>query len=405
VIGELRTMTTLLLAFALAQDGFQPLFTGSVAGWVKRGGAATYTVEGGELVGRTAPGTPNTFLCPPGVYGDFELEFEVKVHPSLNSGVQVRSHSVGGYRNGAVHGYQVEIDNASGKAGGIYDEQRRGWLDDLVKRPAAGKAFKSGQWNRYRVSAIGDRLQTWVNGVPAADLRDDLAIYGFIGFQVHSTDSKTPLEVRWRNIRIKDLGVPGAQPPAGGKWLLRTQADTANWVHEGTGRDCRWTWDGEGLTIASGNGDLSTRESFGDSLLHVEFMTDDNGGEGQANGNSGVYFHQSYEIQVLNSAPRGPLHNECGGIYSVKAPDFAMAFPAYQWQAYDLKFTAPRWEGDKKVSNAKINAYHNGVLIHREVEIPKGTTAGREEGAGNRPIRLQDHGNKIRYRNIWIKPL
>lgn len=176
-------------------------------GWVQRGGEAIYSVEeNGVIVGETVPDTPNSFLCTVDHYCNFVLEFEVKVDPELNSGVQIRSNSYKDYRDGRVHGYQVEIDPSDRAwSGGIYDEARRGWLFNLEERPESRKAFQNGEWNHFRVEADGDHIRTWVNGVEAADLRDDRTACGFIGLQVHSTDSEEPLQVRWRNVRVKTI--------------------------------------------------------------------------------------------------------------------------------------------------------------------------------------------------------
>ena len=124
---------------AQADDGWVTLFDGkTTAGWVQRGGKAAYTVEDGVLVGRTVLGEKNSFLSPPKEYADFVLEFEVWVDPKVNSGVQIRSESKPGYRDGVVHGYQIEIDPSERAwSGGIYDEQRRGWLANPKDDPAA----------------------------------------------------------------------------------------------------------------------------------------------------------------------------------------------------------------------------------------------------------------------------
>jgi len=196
----------LLPAAAPAADDWVALFDGkSTAGWIQRGGKADFSVEDGALVGRTALGEKNSFLCPPKEYADFVLEFEVWVDPKLNSGVQVRSESRPEYRSGAVHGYQIEIDPSERAwSGGIYDEQRRGWLVSPKDDPAARKAFKVGEWNRYRVEANGDRLRTWINDVAVSDLTDGLTRSGFIGFQVHQAEADG-LVVKWRSIRIREL--------------------------------------------------------------------------------------------------------------------------------------------------------------------------------------------------------
>jgi hypothetical protein len=144
-------------------------------------------------------------MCTEKDYGDFELKFEVKVDNKLNSGVQIRSHSKKDYKNGRVHGPQVEIEAGPGEAGYIYSEGTgRGWLSqDRSKQDT----FQNNEWNRYRVLAVGPRIQTWVNGQPVADLTDEESPRsGFIGLQVHGIGKRAgPYEVRWRNIMIKDL--------------------------------------------------------------------------------------------------------------------------------------------------------------------------------------------------------
>ena len=211
------TMFVVLVAWAMSlhavreaeENGFVPLFDGkTLDGWEQKGGKAKYTVEDGCIVGTSVPNTSNSFLCTKKHYSDFILELEFKVDPGLNSGVQVRSNSLKEYRNGQVHGYQVEIDPSSRAwTGGIYDEGRRGWLFTLKDNEAARKAFKPNDWNKLRVECRGERIKTWVNGVPAADLTDSMTRSGFIALQVHGVGSRQdPLSVRWRNIRLKDLG-------------------------------------------------------------------------------------------------------------------------------------------------------------------------------------------------------
>ena len=191
-----------------AKDGFVPLFDGkSLDGWKQLGGKAKYEAADGVIVGSTVPKTPNSFLCTEKMYTDFILELEFKVDPNLNSGVQIRSNSLAEYKNGRVHGYQVEIDpSARAWSGGIYDEGRRGWLNNLKENEPARKAFKQNEWNHYRIIAEGDSIKTWINGVPAADLKDDMTAKGFIALQVHGVGGRVePIQVRWRNIRLKDL--------------------------------------------------------------------------------------------------------------------------------------------------------------------------------------------------------
>lgn len=215
----------LIAAPAAAEENWTPLFDGtSLKGWTQRGGEAKYRVENGEIVGTSVPNTSNSFLCTDKDYGDFILELEFKVNPELNSGVQIRSQCFDKETQapgkdkegkektikiaaGRVHGYQVEIDpKPRAFSGGIYDEGRRGWLQDLSKNESARLAFKSEDWNKFRIECRGDSIKTWINGVAAADIRDGLTPKGFIALQVHGVGKRTdPLEVRWRNIRIQEI--------------------------------------------------------------------------------------------------------------------------------------------------------------------------------------------------------
>ena len=189
-----------------AEKAWQNLFDGkTLNGWIQRNGKAQYTVEDGMIVGTTVLNTPNSFLCTEKMYADFVLELEFLVEPGMNSGIQIRSHSFEHFKDYRVHGYQVEIDTSDRAwSGGIYDEARRGWLYPLKDKPEAQKAFKQNQWNHYRIEAIGDRIRTWVNGIPAADLQDDMTSTGFIALQVHAS-KEAGRKIKWRNIRIQDI--------------------------------------------------------------------------------------------------------------------------------------------------------------------------------------------------------
>lgn len=207
---------------SLAADGWKQLFNGkNLDGWEQRSGTAKYRVEDGAIVGQTVAKTGNSFLCTQKTYGDFVLELEFKVG-KMNSGIQFRSEF---YRqptekeiNGKmkkfpadrVFGYQYEIDpSPRAFTGGVYDEARRGWIFDLKNNEAARKAFKEGEWNQARIECRGDHIQTWINGVKAADFRDSMTLRGIIALQVHGigdgTKTKPGEEIRWRNLRLKEL--------------------------------------------------------------------------------------------------------------------------------------------------------------------------------------------------------
>jgi hypothetical protein len=161
-----------------------------------------------------------------------------------------------------------------------------------------------------------------------------------------------------------------------------------------------------------------TTESFGDFTLHIEFrlpFKPETAPGSQDRGNSGVYTHNRYETQVLDSfgldydinswkqKPPSDPKQWCGCLYKFKLADTNMSLPPLRWQTYDIDFTAAKFEGEKKIKDARISVVHNGVKIHDDVALPKGTGAGggrKEIPAG--PIVLQGHGNPVRYRNIWI---
>jgi len=224
-----------------AAEDWQVLFDGkTLDGWTVRNGNATFTIEDAAIVGRTAIGSPNSFLCNNGEYGDFELEFDVKVDEGLNSGVQIRSREAtqadvdgagqaapeattapaptnkkNGLPLGRLFGPQVEIETSPGQSGYIYGEATgRGWISEEPRSKDIAVShhshFKNGEWNSYRIVAKGPRIQTWINGQPVADLIDETGYAthpkGFIGLQVHSIPKdKGPFQVAWRNIRIRPL--------------------------------------------------------------------------------------------------------------------------------------------------------------------------------------------------------
>jgi len=212
---------TAFTALAADKDGFKPIFNGkNLDGWEQHSGKAEYRVEDGAVVGKTVAGTGNSFICTKKPYGDFILELEFKVATNMNSGIQFRSQfydkdtevEIAGKKKkfpaDRVFGYQYEIDPGDRAwTAGVYDEGRRGWLADLKDNEAARKAFKNGEWNKARIECKGDHIQTFINGVKAADFKDSLTAKGIIALQMHRIGKgKQPgEEVRWRNLRIKEL--------------------------------------------------------------------------------------------------------------------------------------------------------------------------------------------------------
>ncbi len=220
-----------LIVPAVAEDGWISLFDGrSLQGWTQaEHGKAKYEVVDGAIQGTTVEGSPNSFLMTVEEYGDFELQFEVKVHPELNSGCQIRSRGKtvrdvaeeterqgkapqGTNGRGRFHGPQIEIESTKGFSGFVYGEATgRGWLSPEPPDPTAShKLVRVGDWNHFRIVAVGNRIQTFINGKPVADLTHD-EIYrshprGHIGLQVHGIKAGTgPFNVAWKNLRLKPL--------------------------------------------------------------------------------------------------------------------------------------------------------------------------------------------------------
>ena len=211
------------LSLPLIAGEWIDLFNGKdLSGWIKKGGIATYKVEDGAIVGTTKPKTENTFICPDKQFDDFELEFDVKCDPELNSGVQIRSSSLAKdipegvtkqqmnramkrVNENSLFGPQVEIA-ANGNAGALYFEGIGGWLIEpnveLTKN-----VYKRNDWNHYRILAKGSQIKVWINGSKISDSMEQKTGLksGFLGFQVHKVKTDLPLNVRWKNIKIRTL--------------------------------------------------------------------------------------------------------------------------------------------------------------------------------------------------------
>ena len=198
----------------------------------------------------------------------------------------------------------------------------------------------------------------------------------------------------------------GQKPPAGAVVLLPFEEGQAPSTDAWAGMDgkpCPWIrLDSSAVQVRGGN--VQTKKSFGNVKLHVEFRVPYMpAARGQGRGNSGVYLQSRYEVQVLDSFGLEPKDNECGGIYSVGAPKAVASLPPGRWQTYDITFTAPEVADGKITKPAVITVMHNGIKIHENVKIDHVTTAGVGGPiVAPAPLMLQDHGNPVQFRNVWI---
>jgi hypothetical protein len=449
----MRTTRTLLAVLALgvataamARDA-ENLFDGkSLKGWKQLGGAADYQVIDGAIVGSSRPGVANSFLVTEKTYGDFILDFDVRqdVGPT-NSGVQFRSHSTPDFENGRVHGYQTDIDPSPRQwSGSIYEEAQRGWFYTNDLNPPSKSLYKFGEWNHYRVEAIGPRLRVWINDGAVADVIDEGSKEGFFGLQVHSINSaeEAGRTVSWRKLKVQTVNLkprPGmgifirntvandlhADEKAQG-WRLLWDGKTANGWRSATGDG----FPAQGWSLANGElavqprgggGDIMTDEEFGAFELQMEFKV-------SAGANSGIFY--------LLTSPRDPASGAPLGLeYQIlddeRHPDAKLGIDGNRTLAslYDIYpraklmtnvGIAPKvgvWQHARIVSRADGTVEHwlNGVKV---LEFQRGSSdyrahvaAGKFKntpGFGEAPkgrILLQDHGDAVAFRSIKVKPL
>ncbi|NRA95485.1 MAG: DUF1080 domain-containing protein [Planctomycetes bacterium] len=384
-------------------DGWVNLFDGkTLDGWTQRNGTAKYTVSDGTIVGTTNEGSPNSFLCTNRDYSDFELVFDVKVHDRLNSGVQIRSRTRGGPQ-GRVNGPQVEIE-ASGangaQAGYIYGEAAGGWMTpNNIRKPH--KHLKDGEWNAYRVLAVGNNIKVWINGTLISDLTHEKRYQshprGFIGLQVHGIGrNQGPYDVRWRNIRLRELRGEDA-----GWKRLYNRKDLSGWKTDGN-----WLPQTDGsLMIEPRSGEkgwqrfgayLWSEKKYKDFILDVEYSY-------PKGGNSGVFFrvgdlkspvNTGIECQILDSTgKKGAMtHHDHGGIISTVGASANMSKPAGEWNRMIVMCRGHHLRVDL-----------NGQAII-DVMLDKSAVKDRP-GEGH--VGLQDHGEPhvIRFRNVLLKEL
>ncbi len=419
-----------------------------LSAWEQLNGTAPFKVEkGGVVVGTTVLDSPNSFICTKEKYGDFILEFDTWFDPKMNSGVQIRSESKADYNKGRVHGYQVELDpSARAWSGGIYDEARRGWLYTLDKNPAGQKALKVGEWNHYRVEAIGNSIRTWINGVPCADLVDGLTPSGFIALQVHSIgkdEARVGLQVKWKNIRILTDNLEKYSTPyapvipqvsfldntltdrekSEGWKLLFDGKSSAGWMNARTKTFPTTGWEIKDGILAinpetkkqGGGGDIVTVDKYRNFELIIDFKYKEGANGGikyfiDTEVNKGALASIGCEYQILDDsnhpdAKAGINGNRTlAGLYDLIAPKKKRDNGADAWNRATII-----------VNGNKVQHWLNGQMT---VEYERGNQAWKDLVATskfkNSPgfgevqegrILLQDHGNIVMFKNLKIREI
>jgi len=421
------------------------LFNGKdLSGWKQLNGQAKFEVKNGEIIGTTIPNTPNSFLATEKEYTDFILELEFRADSTMNSGIQFRSESKADYQNGRVFGYQMEIDPSTRAwSGGIYDEGRRLWLYSLEFNPAAKKAYKKNGWNKYRIECVGHQVKTWVNGVPAAYLIDDILTKGFIALQVHSIGKPEDAgkQIRWRNIRIQTQNLIPAKEEV--IFVVNLNKNDISAAEKKQGISLLWDgrstngWRGayktafpsKGWQISDGvlevvpsggsesanGGDIVTEKLYGAFELQFEFKLTDGANSGvkyfvtEKEGNTGSAI--GLEYQVLDDD---------------KHPDAKLGADGNRTIAslYDLIPSTKYGQANRKIgewNRGMIRVYPDNRIEHflngyKVVEYQRGTqmfaalvarskyAQWKDFGMAEKGrILLQDHGDKVEFRSIKIR--
>jgi hypothetical protein len=431
------------------KEPWQYLFNGvDLTGFVQIGGEAIYEVVDSAIVGTTVWNTENSFLCTEKNYSDFIMEVQFKVTDDMNSGIQIRSNSLQEYQNGRVHGYQVEIDPTDrAYTGGIYDEARRGWLYTLSesKHEEARQAYKFGEWNQFRIEAIGDTIKTWLNGVPVANVKDEMTSEGFIAFQVHQIYDSTMLgkQIMWKDIRIiteepskysKETSAPEnsflvnklTDQEVSQGWKLLFDGETNEGWRKAYAEDfpeSGWEIKDGVLTVLSSDGaesqnggDIVTIDEYSDFelQLQVAYTTGANSGikyfvtEQEVN-NPGSAIGLEYQILDDYVHPDAKLGFHEGSrtlasLYDLIKAENKRVNGVGQWN--NLRLVSDKNHVEHWLNGFKVLEYERGSEDFRKlVSESKYKDFPNFGEAESGHILLQDHGNEVHFRSIKIKVL
>ena len=437
---------------------WKELFNGkNLKGWEQLDGTAEFKVENGMVIGTSQTGIPNSFVATKKTYSDFILEYEMKMDRGLNSGVQFRSQSHKPDGSERVNGYQVECDDHDDRpwAGGIYEEASRGWLYPMSYNMSSTKAFNKGQWNHFRIEAVGNVIRTYVNGVPFANLVDDKRPEGFIALQVHGINNnqeKAGKQIRWRNIRIltenpKDAMLKPENPAPEvsyldneltahekeeGWKLLWDGESTEGWRHAKKDHFPEEGWiveNGELQVVTSGGGesevgDIITTGTYGSFILDVDFKITKGANSGikyfvDPELNKGPGSAIGCEFQILDDNVHPDGKKGVGGNRTIASLyDLIPANALFYGQDNTVKrVNGPgKWNRARvEVRGAHVAHYLNGIKV---IEYERGTQMWKALVAYSKykdwpsfgeakegHILLQEHGHNVSFKNIKILEL
>jgi hypothetical protein len=443
-----RHITAILLLSAFsAQAQWTSLFNGKdLKGWKQLNGKAKYEVVNGIIVGTAVPKEPNSFLATEKDYEDFILELEFQADSTMNFGIQFRSESRADYKDGRVHGYQMEIDPSDRRwSGGIYDEGRRLWLYSLEYNPAAGFAYRRAGWNHYRIEAIGKEVRTFVNGVPAAHLVDTMMTRGFIALQVHQVYRPEDVgkQIKWRNIRIQTQNVKFSKDPGVfivnlnknqvseaerrmGVSLLWDGRTTQGWrgAHKSSFPEKGWVIDDGVLRVlktdgseSTHGGDIVTDKTYGAFELQFEFRLTDGANSGvkyfvtEQENNTGSAIGLEYQVLDDDRHPDAKMgtagNRTLGSLYDLipanKNPQAKRKIG--EWNRGMIR-VRPDNHVEHILNGYRVVEYDRGNQMFQALVARSKYEKWKNFGmAPQGRILLQDHGDQVEFRSIKIREL
>lgn len=432
-------------------DHWQTLFDGeSLEGWKAVAGAADFKIEDSAIVGIAKANTPNTFLISEQTYGDFILELDLKIEDlASNSGIMIRGQYDAEAKDGAglVFGYQIEADPTERAwSGGLYDEARRGWLYPIDLNPDAKSAFNMGEWNTYRVEAIGNTIKSWVNGTEVAYVVDDTDAKGFIGLQVHSIYSEEDEgnKTYFKNIRIQtenlepksfhsnvfvvNTGINDltAYEKENGWKLLFDGSSTDAWVgaYKDSFPEAGWVINNQVLTVKGADGgestnwgDIVTKEEYSAFDFAFDFKLTEGANSGVkyfvtlSEGNEGSAIGLEYQILDDDKHPDAKMGKDgnrtLASLYDLKTADKQERFlkPIGEWNKGRI-IVHPDNKVEHFLNGLKVLEYNRGSEEYRELVAESKYKVWDNFGEAEKGhILLQDHGDEVSFKNLKIRRL